>query len=330
MLAVAAAYEGSFMYDQFQRQINYMRISLTDRCNLRCRYCRPSLPDFAQEGDALSYEEILRVCRLVIVLGVGRFKITGGEPLLREGAAAFIGALKKLPGAEQVTLTTNGTYFARYAAQLRQAGLDCVNFSLDTLDGGAYARLTGGSLAQTLRGVEAAARERIKFKLNCVLLEGLTERELPSLVRFAAGYGAPLRFIELMPLACNRDLRCLSGERARAVLAQAEIVLRLADAAYGNGPATYYRAAGYAIPVGFIEPLHNKFCSRCNRVRLTSAGLLKTCLYRPAALDLRAALRGGASDDELLSALRRAIYDKPAGHGFADCPADFSMSEIGG
>ncbi len=319
------------MYDQFQRRINYMRISLTDRCNLRCRYCRPPLQSPVRERDALlSYEEILRVCRCAVALGIARFKITGGEPLARKSAAEFIGALKGLSGVEQVTLTTNGTYFAGYAAQLRRAGLDGVNFSLDTLDADAYARLTGGDLAQVLRGIEAAAREGIGFKLNCVLLESVTERELLALLRFADSYGAPLRFIELMPLTCNGELRGLTGARARLLLAQAGVRLRPEAASYGNGPAAYYRAEGYGIPLGFIEPLHNKFCAVCNRVRLTSAGLLKPCLYQPEALDIRAGLRGGADDASLLAALRRAIYYKPAGHGFADCPASFSMNEIGG
>lgn len=306
-----------------------MRVSLTDRCNLHCRYCRPPRQP-EREQDLLSYEEILRVCRCAVALGVARFKITGGEPLARPGAAGFIGVLKATPGVEQVTLTTNGTYFERYAQELLAAGLDGVNFSLDTLDASFYARLTGGRLAQALAGIDAAARVGVSFKLNCVPLAGAAERELLALLRFADGYGAPLRFIELMPLACNSGLRGLGGEQVRALLARAGVELRPDGAFCGNGPAVYYRAQGFAMPIGFIEPLHHKFCAACSRVRLTSGGLLKACLYQPAVLDTKLLLRNGAADAALRRALRQAIYHKPAGHGFDACPAGFAMNEIGG
>lgn len=318
------------MYDQFQRRINYLRVSITDRCNLRCRYCRPQENSAAAAGETLSYEELLRICRCAAALGVDRFKITGGEPLVRPGAAAFISALKKLPGVRQVTMTTNGTYFAANLSQLLAAGLDGVNFSLDTADAALYKELTGGVLAAALQGVKAAVQAGLPCKLNCVPLANRTPRELAALLRFAESCGAPLRFIELMPLACNQGLQGLSGAQVRALLAQAGVELQPDGAAYGNGPAVYYRAAGYSVPVGFIEPLHNKFCAACNRVRLTSGGLVKACLYQPAVLDIKALLCGGADDAALQEALRRAVYNKPAGHGFTSRPAGFAMNEIGG
>lgn len=318
------------MYDQFQRRINYLRVSITDRCNLRCCYCRPQNGMAAYVGEALTYGELLRICRCASALGVDCFKVTGGEPLVRPGAADFVGALKGLAGVRQVTLTTNGTYFAACLQQMLAAGLDGVNFSLDTVDAALYHQLTGGELALALQGIDAAVRAGLACKLNCVPLKGRTPQELLSLLRFADSCGAPLRFIELMPLDCNRELRGLSGSQVRSLLAQAGVVWSRDAASYGNGPAVYYRAAGYSVPVGFIEPLHNKFCAACNRVRLTSGGLLKTCLYRPAALDLKALLRGGADDAAIGLALRQTIYNKPAGHSFASCPAGFAMSEIGG
>lgn len=318
------------MYDQFQRSINYLRVSITDRCNLRCRYCRPPEGSGAAGSEALSYEELLRICRCAAALGVDRFKITGGEPLVRAGAAAFMGALKKLPGVRQVTLTTNGCYFASNLPQLLAAGLDGVNFSLDTVDAALYRQLTGGELALALQGVKAAVQAGLPCKLNCVPLAGRTQQELWELLRFADSCGAPLRFIELMPLACNQSLQGLAGAQVRALLSQAGVELQPDGSSYGNGPAVYYRAAGCGVPIGFIEPLHNKFCAACNRVRLTSGGLLKGCLYQPAALDLKKLLRVGASDAALQQALRQAIYNKPAGHGFDACPAGFAMNEIGG
>lgn len=317
------------MYDQFQRRINYLRVSITDRCNLRCRYCRPQ-EGSAYYGDVLSYDELLRVCRCAAALGVDCFRITGGEPLVRPGVADFIAALKALPGVRQVTLTTNGTHFAAHLPQLLAAGLDGVNFSLDTVDAALYRQLTGGELALALQGVKVAVQAGLPCKLNCVTLSGRTPQELLALLRFADSCGTPLRFIELMPLACNQGLQGLSGAQVRALLAQAGVELQPDGAPYGNGPAVYYRAAGCGVPIGFIEPLHNKFCAACNRVRLTSGGLLKACLYQPAALDMKTLLRAGAGDGALQQALRQAIYNKPAGHGFDACPAGFAMNEIGG
>lgn len=318
------------MYDQFQRSINYLRVSITDRCNLRCCYCQPPEGSCAAGSEVLSYEELLRICRCAAALGVDCFRITGGEPLVRPGAAAFIAALKALPGVRQVTLTTNGTYFAAHLPQLQDAGLDGVNFSLDTVDAELYRQLTGGELAPVVCGIRAAVRAGMPCKLNCVPLAARTAPELWELLRFADSCGTPLRFIELMPLACNQGLQGLSGAQVRALLAQAGVELQPDGVSYGNGPAIYYRAAGCGVPIGFIEPLHNKFCAACNRVRLTSGGLLKACLYQPAALDVKALLRGGADDAALQEALHRAIYAKPAGHGFELRPANFAMNEIGG
>lgn len=318
------------MQDQYNRKIDYLRLSLTDRCNLHCKYCQPEVARHVAHEQILRYEEILRFCRVAVQLGIKKFKLTGGEPLVREGCAEFISELKKLEGVEQVTLTTNGTLLPRFASVLKQSGLDNVNISLDTTDAKRYAQLTGGSLDAVLAGLEAARAVGLPFKLNCVPLEGMDRQEILQLLQLAQKYNAPLRFIELMPLACNRALRDLAGVTIRNLLLQMDMQLVPDSKNYGNGPASYYRVSGHTMPVGFIEPLHQRFCHSCNRVRLTSVGFLKPCLYSDKGLDVARLLRGGATVAELAQAVRAAIFAKPQGHKFDVRPARFNMSQIGG
>ena len=318
------------MYDQYNRKIDYLRISLTDRCNLHCRYCRPEVSEHVPHNEILRYEELLRICRAALQLGIRKFKITGGEPLLRKGCSDFIANLKQTDGVEQVTLTTNGTLLAQQLPALIQAGVDSINVSLDTLDAAYYKELTGGSLSSVLQALQELQAAGIPFKLNCVPLaeNGLTD--IMQLLKLAHSYNAPLRFIELMPLDCNANLHGLSGSEIRKQLEQAGLALQPDAQRYGNGPASYWRIGGYKMPVGFIEPLHNKFCAVCNRVRLTSVGMLKPCLYSDAGMNLKRLLRDGGSDADLLQAMQEIIYAKPAGHSFDVKAARFNMSQIGG
>lgn len=318
------------MYDQYNRKIDYLRISLTDRCNLHCRYCRPEVSEHVPHNEILRYEELWRICRAALQLGILKFKITGGEPLLRKGYSDFIAGLKQTEGVEQVTLTTNGTLLAQQLPALIAAGVDSINVSLDTLDAAYYTELTGGSLDSVLKSLHELQSAGIPFKLNCVPLaeNGLTD--IMQLLKLAHKYQAPLRFIELMPLDCNADLKGLSGSEIRSQLEQAGLQLQPDAQRYGNGPASYWRISGYAMPVGFIEPLHNKFCAVCNRVRLTSVGMLKPCLYSDEGMNLKRLLRDGGSDADLLQAMQEIIYAKPAGHSFDVKAARFNMSQIGG
>ena len=318
------------MYDQYNRKIDYLRISLTDRCNLHCRYCRPEVSEHVPHNEILRYEELLRICRAALQLGIRKFKITGGEPLLRKGCSDFIASLKQTDGVEQVTLTTNGTLLAQQRPALIQAGVDSINVSLDTLDAAYYKELTGGSLGSVLQALQELQAAGIPFKLNCVPLaeNGLTD--IMQLLKLAHSYNAPLRFIELMPLDCNTNLHGLSGSEIRKQLEQAGLALQPDAQRYGNGPASYWRISGYKMPVGFIEPLHNKFCAVCNRVRLTSVGMLKPCLYSDEGMNLKRLLRDGASDANLVKAMQEIIYAKPAGHSFEVEAASFNMSQIGG
>ena len=336
------------MLDKYNRNINYMRISLTDRCNLRCVYCRPDNMQMVEHSEILRYEEILRVAKYAVDLGITRFKITGGEPLVRKGAVDFIAKLKQIHDVEQVTLTTNGILLEKNLPQLLACKIDGINISLDTLDKETYKIITGGGdVESVINATKRAVQLGLKCKLNCVPIKNgfadkgakvdnlslhTNQKNVLALIKFAGNLNVPLRFIELMPLACNNQLTSYSGSELRQMLQNAGYILEPMHQRLGNGPAIYCKATKNTQSqiIGFIEPLHHKFCGSCNRVRLTSMGQLKPCLYSQSTLDLRQLLRSGSSDSELTEALKQAIYDKPMGHHFEEKPATFNMNEIGG
>lgn len=319
------------MRDGFGRTINYMRISLTDRCNLRCCYCRSERQQLLPHSAILTYEEILKICQIAVELGIRRFRVTGGEPLVRRDCIKFLRLLKNLPGAEQVSLTTNGTLLHSSLSELQQLGLDSINISMDTLDRQRYAQLTGADLLpEVLSSVQAARKNGLKVKINCVPLDTMSEQDLLAMTDFAAKLQIPIRFIELMPLGCNQSLQGLSGETVRSILAKHGRQLLPDQGKYGSGPAVYYRETETNALIGFIQPLHGKFCAACNRVRLTATGFLKTCLYSDQGLNLRRLLRSGKDENFLRQEMLRVIKDKPDEHHFLQAPAAFTMNEIGG
>ena len=323
------------MLDQFDRNINYMRISVTDRCNLRCRYCMPDGAAFESHEAILRYEEILRICRAAISLGITRFKVTGGEPLVRKGCAELIAAIKALPGTEQVTLTTNGLLLRQELDALCGAGLDAVNISLDTLDTEKFQRITGFSRfsEEKLRTLLADCCTRpLRTKLNTVLLEENRD-ELASLAALAGDYPVDVRFIELMPIGFGGSLGRVSPDEVLETLRQRWPDLSPSSEKRGNGPAHYSRSAALQGQIGFIDAVSHAFCASCNRVRLTSTGQLKPCLSFDSTTDLRALLRGGCGEEELREALRAAIYRKPRSHCFdrrEEMTEHRIMSQIGG
>lgn len=323
------------MLDQYGRKIDYLRISVTDRCNLRCRYCVPEPIDAVRHEDILRYEEILRICRAAIELGITKFKVTGGEPLVRAGCTDFIAALKKQPGTEQVTLTTNGLLLEKNLDALAAAGLDGVNISLDTTDNARFCRITGytGDGADTLLHVlEECCAKGLKTKINAVLLEE-TEADAPALAAIAEALPVDVRFIELMPIGFGTTMKRVSPEDILAALKDCWPDLTPTDETRGNGPAHYYKSAELLGRIGFIDAVSHKFCAGCNRVRLTSTGQLKPCLCYADSADLRALIRGGCTDEELKEALRVAIYNKPRAHCFdtsTGITEKHAMSQIGG
>ena len=323
------------MLDQYGRSIDYLRISITDRCNLRCRYCMPEPVDAVQHADILRYEEILRICRAAIELGITKFKVTGGEPLVRAGCTEFIAELKKQPGTQQVTLTTNGLLLEKNLDALADAGLDGVNISLDTTDNTHFQRITGytGNGADTLlRVLEECCAKGLKTKINAVLLEE-TEADAPALAAIAETLPVDVRFIELMPIGFGTAMRRVSPDDILSALRKRWPDLAPTDERRGNGPAHYYKSAALLGRIGFIDAVSHKFCADCNRVRLTSTGQLKPCLCYADSADLRALIRGGCTDGELKEALRASVYAKPRAHCFdtgAAVTERHAMSQIGG
>ncbi len=323
------------MLDQYGRKIDYLRISVTDRCNLRCRYCMPEVTSAVRHDDILRYEEILRICRAAAQLGITKFKVTGGEPLVRAGCVDFIAALKVQRGTEQVTLTTNGLLLEQNLDALSAAGLDGVNISFDTPNNARFRSITGytGDGADTLLHVlEACCAKGLKTKINAVLLEE-TEADAPALAAIAEALPVDVRFIELMPIGFGTTMRRVCPDDILAVLQERWSDLAPTDEKRGNGPAHYYKSAALLGRIGFIDAVSHKFCAECNRVRLTSTGQLKPCLCYADTADLRALIRGGCTDGELREALKSAVYNKPRAHCFDtndSVTEKHIMSQIGG
>lgn len=311
------------MFDRYQRKIEYVRISLTDRCNLRCRYCMPEEGvEKLRHEDILRFDEIVRIVRALASLGVRKVRLTGGEPLIRRNIVELVREIHAVPGIETIAMTTNGVMLADMAEDLVQAGLTGINISLDTLKAASFTELTRRPFFTRVEdGIEAIAATGLKdVKFNCVPIAGVNEEELPDLVaRFTRERPWEFRFIELMPIGC-------AYEAGFTGVPMAEVRSRL-EASFGplrpvlpehgvHGPAVYYQAAGFAGQIGFIDAMEHQFCSSCNRVRLTAEGFLKLCLNARTGVDLRHLLRSGMSDEELRQALQQAIYCKPQEHHF--------------
>ena len=321
------------MIDQFGRTIDYMRISVTDRCNLRCKYCMPEPFDWLSHSEILSYEEILRIAQAAIRLGITYFKVTGGEPLVRKDIVQFIGRLRALPGCKAVTLTTNGVLLGELAQPLKQAGLDAVNISLDTPDADRYAQISGvDALPKVMQGIDAALDAGLKTKLNCVLLQD-TKDQVVALAELAEHRPLDVRFIELMPIGEGMQGGGFSPQQARACLLQRWPDLHPINEQRGYGPARYEASEKLMGRIGWIDAVSHGFCEQCNRVRLTCTGQLKPCLCYESGTDLRALIRSGAGEETLYKALQQAIYKKPSAHCFAqqdEITENRIMAQIGG
>ena len=325
------------MFDSKGRKIHYLRLSVTDLCNLRCRYCMPDGVDKLEREDILTYEEFLRLAALFARCGVDTVRVTGGEPLVRKGVEQLVKGLKAIPGIRKVTMTTNAVLLEQQLPALLEAGLDSVNISLDTLDPALFAKITArDEFAAVQAGIHAALESGIPVKLNCVPQVGVNEGELEALAALAQDKPLQVRFIEMMPIGYGAAMPCISGPellaRFRRRWPELAPLPGAACAALGDGPAVYYTVPGWKGDIGFIAAVHGKFCASCNRVRLTSQGFLRPCLASETGCDLRALLRGGAADEELLQAIRETIWSKPREHHFGDnsMPATRGMYRIGG
>lgn len=331
----------SALFDQYHRRITYLRVSVTDRCDLRCTYCMPERMSFLPKVDVLSFEELNRLCTIFIRSGVSKLRITGGEPLMRRDITMLLRSLSRhlRSGAlAELALTTNGTRLAQFAPELAAIGIKRVNVSLDTLDRETFRRITRrDQLPAVLEGIEAARKAGLKLKLNVVALKHDNAHEIPDLIQWAHAQGMDVSLIETMPLGeieQDRMSQFLSLADLRKTL---ESFWRLTDIPdTTGGPSTYVRVLETGGRLGFITPLSHNFCANCNRVRLTCTGRLYLCLGQDEHIDFSPALRAGASDDDLLELLLRGLAFKPKKHEFQILTASESpalarhMSTTGG
>ncbi len=333
--------------DPFHRPINYLRISVTDRCNLRCIYCLPPEGvDLLPQGDILTYEEIVRIAGLAAELGVNKVRLTGGEPLVRTGLSRLIGLLSRIKGINDISLTTNGILLKDYAAELKRAGLKRVNVSLDSLSREKFKRIARhDKLGDVLHGIgEAKDCGLHPVKVNMVVIKGVNDDEVIDFGRLSVTEGWHVRFIELMPFVRDNppDGHSVGGKvnLNPAFMAAEEIKERLKQLGNlepslpitGNGPARYYRLPGAAGTIGFIAPVSQHFCFSCNRLRLTAEGKLRPCLLSDREVDLRRPLRSGASSADLQKIITEAIKSKPRQHGLSRGRGSKKrlMSQLGG
>lgn len=324
------------MKDQYGREIRDLRVSLTDRCNLRCVYCMPEQMAFKPREELLTDDEILRVVRVAAELGVRKVRLTGGEPTVRPHLVGLVRRIAAVPGIEDLTMTTNGMLLSRLAAPLARAGLRRVNVSLDTLDAEKFRKITRwGRLDEVLAGLDAARAAGLSpIKLNAVVVRGFNEEDVVDLARLTLERDYAVRFIEMMPFGS------VAGFQTNAYVPSHETIARIEAAlgplqpldTTGQDPARTYRLAGARGVLGFISSVSQPFCAQCGRLRLTAEGRLRLCLLRDDEVDLRAALRAGATHEEIRERFRAAAYRKPWGHGLARrvIPRERVMSQIGG
>jgi cyclic pyranopterin phosphate synthase len=327
--------------DNFLRVIDYLRVSVTDRCNLRCLYCMP--PDGvvpSEHKDILTYEEIVRIVKIGAGLGVRKVRLTGGEPLTRKNIAFLVSSIKKIPGVEDLSLTTNGILLEKYCTEIAAAGLNRVNISIDSFDPGRYGEITrGGDLDVVLRGLSTAEKAGLRpIKINMVPIRGVNDDEILDFARLTLDSEYHVRFIEFMPSGHNDywspDKYITTDELRKKI----ETIAPLSPVRMRkDGPSRYFRLKGAKGVIGFISALTHHFCGDCNRLRLTSDGKLRPCLFSETEIDLRAAMRSGEPDSEIERLIRLSIEIKPEGHNMAligpaalDPNRRRPMSKIGG
>ncbi len=322
--------------DSFDRPINYLRISITDRCNFRCVYCMPMEGvEALDHSDILRYEEILRVTRAATEMGISKVRLTGGEPLVRARLVNLVQMLAEVSGLDDISLTTNGMLLNQFAGELKDAGLNRVNVSLDSLDSEVFQKITrAGSLADVLGGIEAAKRVGLNpVKINVVAMRGVNDNGIVDFARKTIEEAWHVRFIEFMPMSGNQNE---GRERFIPISEIAERVETLdtlePGKLNGNGPAKYYRLPNAKGTIGFISPVSEHFCFQCNRLRLTADGKLRPCLLSDDEIDLREPLRTGASIDDLKRLIQEAIDSKPECHNLkvGATAKNRNMCQIGG
>lgn len=306
------------MIDKLNRKIEYMRISVTDRCNLRCVYCMPEegIENISHE-EILSYDEIIRICKCIANLGIKKIKITGGEPLVRKDIINLIKEIKKIEGIDEVTITTNGVLLYEMSDQLYEAGIDAVNISLDTLNRDKFFRITRRDKYENVfMAINKLTGLGIRVKINCLAIKEHNLDEIVKIAEYSKNNNIDVRFIELMPIGYGKSYTGISNKIILGLLEDEYGSFKKVKEKRGNGPAVYYKNDEFKGYIGLISAISNEFCETCNRVRLTANGFLKLCLHYNKGIDLKAPIRNNITDKELENMIYHAIRNKPLGHNF--------------
>lgn len=324
------------MVDSSGRNIEYLRISVTDRCNLRCVYCMPECGiENLEHDEILTFKEIMLIVKTVSQLGIRKIKITGGEPLVRKGIVNLVRRIKDIDGIEEITMTTNGVLFGDMADSLAEAGLDSVNISLDTLNSTSFNKITRRDCLDKVKfGLKKAVELGLKTKINCVPIAQLNGDDLIDILKIAEENPIDVRFIELMPIGFGKSYSPVCNEQIFEQIEQNFGILQHSKIKHGNGPAVYYNLSDFKGSVGFISAISNEFCGTCNRIRLTADGNLKLCLHYDKGVALKPLIRSGISKERLKRVIENAIYNKPSHHGFNSSSTENiefkNMVQIGG
>ncbi|MBO3327533.1 GTP 3',8-cyclase MoaA [Clostridium perfringens] len=323
------------MKDKYGREIDYLRISLTDKCNLRCAYCmEKDHNDFIQDHKLMTLDEILRVVKECASIGIKKVRLTGGEPLVREGVVDLIKNINKIPEIEEICLTTNGILLGDKVKELSENGLKRVNISLDTLKEDRFKEITRiGTLDKVLYSIEKCLENNVKVKINTVTLEDFNKDEILDLINLAYKNPIDLRFIELMPIGEGKKFKGVTNSEILEIIKKEKKVLSDGKTLRLNGPAKYISIEGFKGKIGFISAMSDCFCEDCNRIRVTPEGFMKQCLHWKYGINLRDKMRNGISDEELREIIKKSIYEKPEKHNFKMKEKDEDkrfMYEIGG
>lgn len=315
------------MLDKFDRKINYLRISLTDLCNFRCKYCMPEGGVLKKDrSELLTFEELYYISHIFVENGVDKIRITGGEPLLRKGVEKFVESLGYIKEVKDLAMTTNASLLAKKAETLKKAGLNRVNISLDTLNPETFEKLTKGNLSDVLEGIKKAEEVGLKIKINTVLLKGINDGEINDFINLTKDRRIDVRFIEVMPIGPTAEYAKSKFLSCDQIIKNSNLIKIENDDI--SSPAKLYKLKGAKGRVGFIEPISHNFCENCNRIRLTSDGKLKPCLHNDKVIDLKAALRNG---DDIRPLIERALLIKPQKHNLNKGENIIeSMNRIGG
>lgn len=325
------------MLDLYDRNIDYLRISITDKCNFRCKYCMPEdRVETLMNKEILTFDEIIKICKSASQLGIQKIKITGGEPLIREDVTDLIKFIKELPLIKNVTLTTNGAFLYKKIHELKKSGIDSVNVSLDTLIKEKFNDITRrNKFDEVIKGIKEAVKIGIKIKINCVPIKNFNSDEIGDIASIGKDEAIDVRFIEMMPIGLGESFRGISNREILNILENEYGKFSRLESTNGNGPALYYKNEQFKGKIGFISAVSNEFCENCNRIRITADGLLKPCLCYGAGIDLKSLIRNGVNEEELTNAIKVGILSKPQKHEFNEEKKSSNieikkMSQIGG